>query len=293
MLRMCERFWFVSEALALGLTTFGCFDSGSAGGAAGSSAASASTTGATTSATSGSAGSAGSSTSSVGSGGAGGAGGGGLTTGGGAGTGGAGGQPCVIGGDPRPMSLPFAMDQYFVSSGWMQPALIQQATTCAYPPGPLVADDAGASDASGVDAASPPDASSMPPRPALPGTKCWSITYTPLLAADWAGVDWQYPANNWGTGDGLVIPPGATKVSLVAWGDVGGEKVSFNVGYGPTSTDGFGASLADRFLTTTPTPYAIDITGIAYTCTSVRMGFGWIAAGGTKITFHIADIRWE
>ena len=51
---------------------------------------------------------------------------------------------------------------------------------------------------------------------------------------NWAGVDWQYPFNNWGSGDGLVIPAGATQVSFVAWGDVG-RKVSFNVGYGPTS----------------------------------------------------------
>lgn len=82
-------------------------------------------------------------------------------------------------------------------------------------------------------------------------------------------------------------------MSFVAWGDVGGERVSFNVGYGPSSTDGFGVSLADSLLTTTPTAYAIDITGIAYTCSCVRMGFGWISAGGATITFHVADVRWE
>jgi hypothetical protein len=175
--------------------------------------------------------------------------------------------------------LPFAVDQFFIASGWMQATLIHQDTTCTYPP------TGGADASTSVDAS--PDVSSTP------GSKCWTITYTPVTAADWAGVDWQFPANNWGTGDGLVIPAGATKVTFVAWGDVGGEKVSFNVGYGPASTDGFGATLPDKLLTTTPTTYSIDITGIMYTCTSVRMGFGWIAAGGATITFHIADMRWE
>jgi hypothetical protein len=207
------------------------------------------------------------------------------------------------------MSLPFAVDRYFIASGWMQPDLIHQDTTCAFPvPYVPPADDGGPSeggadagvadvsvtDASVTDAGAPADAA-MPPRDAsvLPGSKCWTITYTPLTPADWAGVDWQYPVNNWGASDGLVIPPGATKVTLVAWGDVGGEKVSFNVGYGPNSTDTFGAGLADQFLTTTPTKYSIDLGGVAYTCPSVRMGFGWVAGGGTQITFHIADIRWE
>jgi hypothetical protein len=198
--------------------------------------------------------------------------------------GGAGGQPCVISGGNVPSKLPFAVDQYFVASGWMQPALIHQDTTCTYPP-------TGTGDA-GTDASTIVDASTQDVT-AFPGTKCWTITYTPVTASDWAGVDWQFPSNNWGASDGLVIPPGATKVTFVAWGDVGGEKVSFNVGYGATSTDGFGATLPDRFLTTTPTTYSVDITGVMYTCTSVRMGFGWIAAGGTAVTFHIADMRWE
>jgi hypothetical protein len=127
----------------------------------------------------------------------------------------------------------------------------------------------------------------------LPDSKCWTITYTPTGPGDWAGVDWQYPTNNWGSGDGLVIPAGATQVSFVAWGDVGGEKVSFNVGYGSGSSDQFGVSSGDRFLTTEPLRFSIDLSGIAYTCSSVRMGFGWVAAGGTTFTFHVADVRWE
>ena len=207
------------------------------------------------------------------------------------------GQPCVTG--PGPANLPFAVDQYFVASGWMQAALIRQEASCVYPP----AADAGATvdggrDASvGADSATvsdaPNDRDEGSPRPPLPGSKCWTITYAPVAATDWAGVDWQYPIDNWGPSPGLVIPPGATRVSLVAWGAIGNEKVSFQIGYGPASPDGFGVSLTDQVLTQSPTRYAIDLSGIAYTCSSVRMGFGWVAAGGTSMTFHIADIRWE
>jgi hypothetical protein len=204
-------------------------------------------------------------------------------------------QPCVIG--TGPANLPFAVDQYFVASGWMQPAFIRQEASCLYPPdaGPMQ-DASGGADSSTGDAQSDrdgsvaSDGSTVPP---LPGSKCWTITYTPTVATDWAGVDWQYPIDNWGQSPGLVIPPGATRVSVVAWGDLGSERVTFQVGYGPTTPDGFVASLTQQLLTTTPARYAIDLRGIAYTCHSVRMGFGWLAEGGTTMTFHIADIRWE
>ena len=201
-------------------------------------------------------------------------------------------QPCIIG--TGPANLPFAVDQYFVASGWMQPAFIRQEATCLYPTDGGSVD--GGHDASGSDAQSDRDgsvASDGSTGPPLPGTKCWTITYTPVVATDWAGVDWQYPIDNWGASPGLVIPPGATRVSVVAWGDLGSERVTFQVGYGPTSPDGFVVSLTQQPLTTTPTRYAIDMRGIAYTCHSVRMGFGWLAEGGTSMTFHIADIRWE
>ena len=212
------------------------------------------------------------------------------------------GQPCVMG--PGPANLPFAVDQYFVASGWMQAALIRQEASCIYPPpadGGATVD--GGRDASvGSDSATIPDAphdrdgswmGDAGTRPPLPGSKCWTITYAPVSASDWAGVDWQYPIDNWGPSPGLVIPPGATRLSVVAWGALGNERVSFHVGYGPASPDGFGVSLIDQVLTQSPTQYVVDLSGIAYTCSSVRMGFGWVAAGGTGMTFHIADIRWE
>jgi len=267
-----------SEALLAALLAVGCFgdDTTSAGSGAGGAVGREGTTSGGVSGSVGAAGTAGTS-----------------GTGGTSDTGGTtldAGEPCVIGTEPKPTSLPFAVDQFFTASGWMQALLIHQDTSCAYPPS---GGDAGSPAVEAGTDASLADVGASPTRVPLPGSHCWTITYTPATPSDWAGVDWQFPANNWGTSDGLVIPPGATTVSFVAWGDVGGERVSFNVGYGPSSNDHFGASLSDRFLTTTPTAYAIDITGIAYTCSSVRMGFGWISAGGATMTFHVADIRWE
>lgn len=282
--------WWLAAALSLGTMTAACFESDSLPHAGGGGESVRGSGGDTTSSTGSGGGSALPDSGTGGSGASGSTGAGGTGTaippgtGGastGAGTGGATGQPCVVGTGP---ALPFAVDQYFLASGWMQPQFIHQDTTCVYPSsaGPETG-DAGA-----VDASTPTGDSS-----ALPGSKCWTITYTPTTPADWAGVDWQYPLNNWGESDGLVIAPGASKVSLVAWGDVGGERVSFNIGYGLGSNDRFGASLPDQLLTTTPAKYSIDLTGIGYTCSSVRMGFGWVATGGTTMTFHLADIRWD
>ena len=198
------------------------------------------------------------------------------------------GPPCVTG--TGPTSLPFAVDQYFVASGWMQATLIHQDAICIYPPILDGGRDGGADVVIDRDGSSMSDRGTVPP---LPGSKCWTITYAPTSPTDWAGVDWQYPINNWGASPGLVIPPGAARVSFVAWGDAGGETLSFNVGYGPATSDAFSASLDNQLLTTTPTRFAVDISGIAYTCNSVRMGFGWVARGGATITFHIADVRWE
>jgi hypothetical protein len=48
---------------------------------------------------------------------------------------------------------------------------------------------------------------------------------------DWAGVFWQYPANNWGTHDGLPVPTGKlTKVSFQVAVGQGMELMTFQIG---------------------------------------------------------------
>jgi hypothetical protein len=217
---------------------------------------------------------------------------------------------CVIGG-AGPASLPFHVDQYFISSGWEQAQYIQAGPACTRPSGGSVDAGGGGSVSDGGDGGSVSDrgdggsvsdggdGSSVSDggddsSVADAGTeKCWTWTYAPGGLSTWAGVDWQYPVNNWGTAPGLAIPAGATAVTFYAWGATGTEIVTFNVGYGPTSTDVFGASLANQHLTTTPTQYSISLTGDDYVCNSARMGFGWTAAGATSETFYIDSITWQ
>jgi hypothetical protein len=92
---------------------------------------------------------------------------------------------------------------------------------------------------------------------------------------------------------GRIIPRGAKRVRFLAWGAAGGEVVSFNVGYGFLSPDQFGVTLANQILTTVPAAYELDLTGIEYTCQSVRMGFGWTTAGALPLKFYIDDIEWQ
>jgi hypothetical protein len=125
--------------------------------------------------------------------------------------------------------------------------------------------------------------------------------------AGWAGVVWQYPANNWGSGPGYLIPAGATTVSFWAKGATGTEVVAFGaggIGYGgiPTSAapceDTVNGSLDKTTLSTTWTHYNIPIPNAVY-AGGVISGFSWTAGsadqptGTAEVTFYIDDIEWQ
>ncbi|MCA9514386.1 MAG: hypothetical protein KC635_05545, partial [Myxococcales bacterium] len=158
-------------------------------------------------------------------------------------------------------SLPFVVDDHYVPSGFMgdgeSGGIVQDATPC-----PERAGDARGD--------------------------CHSAVYTPG-GAGWGGVFWQFPEDNWGDLPGLPIDPGATKITLWAWGAVGGEKVRFIAGY---ASDGFERTTSVITLSTTPTAYVVDLAGTTYD--DVAGGFGWVAeapASGT-VAFYIDDIAW-
>jgi hypothetical protein len=132
----------------------------------------------------------------------------------------------------------------------------------------------------------------------------WAPDASATTPVGWAGVEWQYPVNNWGTQVGYGIPAGATKVTFYAKGAVGGEVVTFAAGGGSTACsslccDTAGGSTMET-LTTTWTQYSFPITG-TYTG-GVIAGFVWTAAassqiGGeagaaTSMTIYIDDIEW-
>jgi hypothetical protein len=135
----------------------------------------------------------------------------------------------------------------------------------------------------------------MASRPPGSTGHCHKFTITPSTFA-WGGVYWQYPVNNWGASPGKRIAPGATKVTFYASGAAGGESVKFVVGgmSGLTYSDTAKAEVS-VVLTTTPTPYIIDLTGQTYD--AVLGGFGFAAevpVGSTApIVFTVDSIRWE
>jgi hypothetical protein len=140
--------------------------------------------------------------------------------------------------------LPLAVDEWFSPSGYMgdgEDGLIED-TACAV---------------------RKPDALG----------RCHRFVWT-RGAKGWAGVFWQFPDGNWGTADGLAMPNDATVVRFDAWGDAGGEVVTFGVGMG--DVDGFGKELMNIELTTEVTEYTIELSDIEYT--RIVGGFVWTSS---------------
>ena len=136
--------------------------------------------------------------------------------------------------------------------------------------------------------------------------ECHTVIFAPDMddaGLSWAGVEWQYPANNWGAAPGLLVPAGATQITFYARGALGGEKVTFSAGgTGVASAtapcvDTVVGTTADTALTTTWTQYTIPLTGTY--AGGVLNGFTWVAAadeipnGAATETFYIDDIEWS
>ncbi len=169
--------------------------------------------------------------------------------------------PDAAGGGPG-VRVPFAVDDYFIPSGYM-----------------------GDGEVGGIERVE----ACVQPRPGEGRGLCHNFTWTPG-GQGWAGVFWQFPEGSWGELPGLDIQAGATQVSLWAWGASGGEKVTFMTGM--DDIDGFHAEAADVVLTTTPTQYFIDLAGVSYD--DVTGGFGWVADTATEpVSFFMDDVQWR
>jgi hypothetical protein len=194
---------------------------------------------------------------------------------------------------PNADTLPFAVDVLakYIPSGWE-------------------------GDMSGLTMPNDPTCSGNRSSPSALGN-CHPVTYQPLAAGvgvqGWAGVLWQHPLNNWGTAAGYAIPAGATKVSFWARGQLGGEIVSFLVGFAVTPTtaapcfDHVSASLSNQVLTTAWTHYTIPLGGQSY-APGVIVPFGFVlaaagqpahdagagdAAAAAPVSFFVDDIEWQ
>lgn len=116
----------------------------------------------------------------------------------------------------------------------------------------------------------------------------------------WAAVLYQYPENNWGALPGRRII-GATRITFWAKGAVGGEAVDFKTGNDTYLTppdsgmykDTYGSAIRET-LTREWKLYEIPLAESS--TEMVISGFIWAArmpVGGTPVTFHIDEIRFE
>jgi hypothetical protein len=125
------------------------------------------------------------------------------------------------------------------------------------------------------------------------GKTCLRIDY--LENADWAGIVWQDPANDWGDQNGGWNLTGAKSLKVWARGEKGGEVVSFKfgvLGADKKFSDSASGENVDVKLTTEWQEYTIDLAG--KDLTRIKTGFVWTVAGqGAPVVFYLDDIRFE
>ncbi|MBN1522498.1 MAG: hypothetical protein JW928_08195 [Candidatus Aureabacteria bacterium] len=130
------------------------------------------------------------------------------------------------------------------------------------------------------------------------GDSCMKFVYdmTKPWIHGWAGVCWQYPANNWGNIDGGVNLSGATRVTFWAKGETGEEYIFFKVGgnYGIFS-DSTEIIYGPVQLTKEWNKYSIALQG--EDLSHIGCGFGWIADKteqvAEKLIFYLDDMKIE
>ena len=126
----------------------------------------------------------------------------------------------------------------------------------------------------------------------LPRDYCTEVCHRWTLerrGQGWGGVVWHSPANNWEAREpGVRIPSAPTAVTFTAWGEAGGEVVSFFAG-----NQEAGEPFAQREVTLTDAPEAYRMELSAGTKDDISAGFGWSAASPEAgLTFYVTDIRW-
>jgi len=130
------------------------------------------------------------------------------------------------------------------------------------------------------------------------GDTCIKLVYSgkATQGARWAGVFWQYPANNWGSVDAGFNLSSANKLTFWARGAKGGERIEeFKVGgiMGEFS-DSDSAMIGPVLLNKEWTQYTIDLKGkdMSY----IIGGFTWSANVDNNpdgATFYLDEIKFE
>ena len=130
------------------------------------------------------------------------------------------------------------------------------------------------------------------------GTSCIKFTYTAegKQGANWAGVYWQNPANNWGEKKGGYDLSSAKKLTFWARGAKGGEQIiEFKMGgLSGTYSDSDSASIGPIELGIEWKQYEIDLKGLDLSY--ISGGFCWVTnsmANPDGCTFYLDEIKYE
>lgn len=124
------------------------------------------------------------------------------------------------------------------------------------------------------------------------GSTC--ILFTFLNSANWGGIAWQYPANDWGDKPESINLNGAKKLTFWMRGASGGEKIKVQFGIlGPEKTyHDSGTGTTEVVLTKDWKQYSIDLAG--KDLTKIKTGFVFTVAGiGHPQSIFMDDIRYE
>jgi len=125
------------------------------------------------------------------------------------------------------------------------------------------------------------------------GKTCLRFEYSET--ADWAGVVWQDPVNDWGDKAGGFNLKGAKKLKFWARGEKGNEIVTFKfgiLGADKTFSDTASGETSAITLTTEWKEYTIDLAD--KDMSRIKTGFVWSLAGqGVPVVFFLDDIRYE
>lgn len=124
----------------------------------------------------------------------------------------------------------------------------------------------------------------------------WTYSAESKQGAGWAGVYWQFPANNWGNKPGGYDLRGYSKLTFWARGAKGGEKINeFKMG-GITGEfpDSDSASIGPIELTTKWTQYTIDLGGKDLQKIIGGFCFAWPRDDNPDgFVVYLDDIRYE
>ncbi len=130
------------------------------------------------------------------------------------------------------------------------------------------------------------------------GKTCMKFTYSAKGkgGANWAGIYWQNPANNWGEKKGGYDIRGAKKLTFWARGEAGNERIlEFKVGgIMGNYPDSDSASIGPIDLTPQWKEYTIDLSGVDLSY--INGGFCWttnVDSNPNGCVFYIDDVQYQ